>query len=496
MGQAMQRPRCPVATALQKTDWVGALTLVKRTWHLAYLALPKEEGGWGFAPSDFCMPNTRGVAAHEPFANLDDEDDPEDILSSEKHYAVLAFDGDEIGKWVSGAKTPAYQDQLADYWDGSGAQRFGARVYFQGQGLTSFLASRRALSPSYHLQFSEALSNFALLCARPVVEAFDGRLIYAGGDDVVALLPADTALPCAQALRMAFQGDNSLAEFLAKHAARLQSQHEKRAQKQREQVRIPPSQSAAAEGGLFSSAGLAPGFLACADRFDQSRRPIPFLVPGPAADCSVGIAMAHFKAPLQDVVRAAQAAEKRSKHQLGRSAVAVTLFKRSGEILEWGCKWDDGGLALLEALLDAMGAGQLSGKFPHRLAELIEPYLTSGTPLQRDCQPPTAAVLDDSVLDVFRLEIRAVLDRQTSLKGEAKRALIDRITPLFEYYLDSSARRFEELLHGFEERRARYSECPVKTDFLVHRLSGLLSAVAFAHRTTEKPDSDSTPKGN
>jgi hypothetical protein len=83
---------------------------------------------------------------------------------------------------------------------------------------------------------------------------------------------------------------------------------------------------------------------------DQQNRPIPFLVPGPKADCSVGIAIAHFKAPLQDVVRTAQAAEKRAKRNpdqggLGRSAVAVTLMKRSGEIIEWGAKWG-GGLEL------------------------------------------------------------------------------------------------------------------------------------------------------
>jgi hypothetical protein len=52
----------------------------------------------------------------------------------------------------------------------------------------------------------KALSNFALLCARPIVEAFDGRLIYAGGDDVVALAPAETALACVEGLRAAFTG--------------------------------------------------------------------------------------------------------------------------------------------------------------------------------------------------------------------------------------------------------------------------------------------------
>src|ERR1035441_1892046 len=100
------------------------------------------------------------------------------------------------------------------------------------------------------------------------------------------------------------------------------------------------------------------------------------MVPGPAADASVGIAIAHFKSPLQDVVRAAQDAEKRAKKELGRSAVAVTLFKRSGETIEWGCKWAGGGLELYRAIADALNAKKLSAKFPYRAAELLLPYLT------------------------------------------------------------------------------------------------------------------------
>ncbi len=121
-----------------------------------------------------------------PFANADDEADPEDISLSEKYFAVLAFDGDEIGKWVSGEKVPRFQSQLANYTDGSGNPQ-GALPYFQ-RNLPRLVAEHRPISPSYHLQFSEALTNFALQCARPLVEVFDGRLIYSGGDDVVALL--------------------------------------------------------------------------------------------------------------------------------------------------------------------------------------------------------------------------------------------------------------------------------------------------------------------
>src|SRR5438876_203970 len=97
----------------------------------------------------------------------------------------------------------------------------------------------------------------------------------------------------------------------------------------------------------------------------------PAIVPGPAADCSVGIAIAHFKSPLQDVVREAQRAEKRAKRALdngglGRSAVAITLMKRSGETIEWGCQWNSRGLDAFNAILTALSENVVSTKFPHR----------------------------------------------------------------------------------------------------------------------------------
>ena len=329
----------------KKGDWLSASTLVKRVWHRAYL-----EKVWELRTDKkgFPMPNTRGIAAHQAEQDCGDDETAEDAAYSEKYFAVIAFDGDEIGKWVSGEKTPPFSSQLADYRDGTNVQRFGAKPYFERAEFRDLLKAQRPLSPSYHLQFSEALSNFSLLCARPIVEAFDGRLIYAGGDDVVALLPADTALGCGEALRLAFTGG---------------------------EVKAPDGKV------LFHSP--QPGFLSSENRKhdDGHGRAIPFLVPGAKADASVGIAIAHFKAPLQDVVRAAYVAEKRAKNkkQLGRSAVAVTLFKRSGETIEWGCKWDGGGLDLYRTIAAALDARILSAKFPYRVVELLDPYLTQQT---------------------------------------------------------------------------------------------------------------------
>lgn len=87
-----------------------------------------------------------------------------------------------------------------------------AQTYFRthwakgAEGLPSAEEVPRPLSPGYHAALSEALANFSLYCTRPIIEAFGGQLIYAGGDDVLAMTPAGTALDCAQALQLAFRG--------------------------------------------------------------------------------------------------------------------------------------------------------------------------------------------------------------------------------------------------------------------------------------------------
>jgi CRISPR-associated protein Cmr2 len=482
----------------KKPHWLGAPTLIKRMWDIAYL---KPE--WGLPVQK--SPNTRGIAAHDPFASderFNDEEQSDDVENqppSEKYFAVLAFDGDEIGKWISGEKTPPFATQLADYTDHEGNVRQGALEYFQrdsdpdGKGtlkkrFADFVKSQRPLSPSYHLQFSEALSNFALLCARPIVEAFDGRLIYAGGDDVVALLPADTALACARALRMAFQGDPAIKETLLRHAADLRDRH-LRAQAQDPKAAPPPFYQRLAAHGCLLQAEHA-GFLQRMDQdqVDQQNRPIPFLVPGPAADCSVGIAMAHFKAPLQDVVREAQAAEKRAKKQLGRSAVAVTLMKRSGEIIEWGAKWQ-GGLELYHELARALEAEELSAKFPHRLTELLEAYVTDSTPLvaQAKTVQPVAGF---PVEPIICREFEHCLDRQrgTRFPKEAPQVqeLRRRLGEALTVYLGSLPSCDPSHPSGPADATERH----------LRSVIGLCQTVAFAHRTAPETNNQSEPKGN
>jgi hypothetical protein len=270
---------------------------------------------------------------------------------------------------------------------------------------------------------------------------------------------------------MAFQGDPAIKEFLGAHASKLcERQLEKT---NREPQAGPYFQKLAAEGCLLNTSNS--GFLERLDRRDQKNHPIPFIVPGPAADCSVGIAIAHFKAPLQDVVRAAQSAEKRAKRKpesggLGRKAVAITLMKRSGEIIEWGARWG-GGLELYRALSTALERDYLSSKFPHRFAELLEAYVTDTTPMVAKSgavQPVTGFPVDE----VIRREFEHCLLQQRGLsfprgKSESE-PLVDELRAALQTYLESLT--VAGVLESHVEKRLR-------------SIIGLCQTVAFAHRT-------------
>ena len=435
---------------LKKGENLGAGTLIKRLW--PYAVLCKRHA---FEPNDdLNMPNTRSIAGHEPWS--DDESEEGD---GEKYFAVLALDGDSMGKWISGSKTPMLKDVLSEEC----AKAYRDKV----SGQRANLENRRPLSPAWHLQFAEALGNFSQHAARRIVEAFDGRLIYSGGDDVLAMLPADTALECAQALRLAFRGDPSL-----NRAAQGVLTGRR---KNRHSDRSTP---------LFQI--QTPGFLRLTPeatrRHGEKARllddPVSFpaIVPGPAADCSVGIAIAHFKSPLQDVVRAAQAAEKRAKKQLDRSAVAVTLFKRSGETIEWGCKWESGGLELYRAIAEALADKELSAKFPYRFVELLEPYRTSGNGLARQ---------DDAesfeTASVIHKEFDHAVLRQ-SAPGKAN-TVRENLQPKLTAFLEKLAGNWDKLTA--EDKRPAKTKCQT----LLESLIGLCQTVAFAHRTRSENES-------
>lgn len=189
------------------------------------------------------------------------------IRAPSRYYAVLVLDGDKMGEWLAGTR-------------GRGA--------FNG-----------LIGEARQRKISEVLDRFALHDVPRIVEQDHlGRLVYGGGDDVVALLSFETAVDAAQAVREAFR---------------------------------------AAFGGDL------------------------------AADVSAGLVLAHHLTPLQQVLAAARAAEKKAKHA-GRSRLAVTALKRSGAPETAVVRWDD--FAPLEAFATLIRKGHVSTGLLYDLDDL------------------------------------------------------------------------------------------------------------------------------
>ncbi len=216
-----------------------------------------------------------------------------EIARPNDYYAVLFMDGDHMGKWLSGTHEgfPTFAELLHPQ----------ARQQLEQQpNWQTVLQTKRLMSPSLHASISEALANFALNGVPYVVEKLHcGRLVYAGGDDVLALLPLKDALSVARKLRALFSG---------------------------EAKRQP-------DGEIFVEFGSQQwtGWL------DWNGRKL--LTMGNRATASIDIVIAHRLHPLRDVLRQGREAEEDAKERYGRNAICVRWLKRSGEQVQMGAKF-------------------------------------------------------------------------------------------------------------------------------------------------------------
>ncbi|MEO0188612.1 MAG: type III-B CRISPR-associated protein Cas10/Cmr2 [candidate division WOR-3 bacterium] len=120
-------------------------------------------------------------------------------INPSRYYAILQMDGDNMGKWLRGEFNPKIGDVIHP----------GVKEELISHGddkVLKILCSPHPTSPSIHQAFSRRLSTFALESVRKIVEEEHyGKLVYAGGDDVLALLPIEEVLGCAYDLQKAFK---------------------------------------------------------------------------------------------------------------------------------------------------------------------------------------------------------------------------------------------------------------------------------------------------
>jgi CRISPR-associated protein Cmr2 len=209
----------------------------------------------------------------------------------ETYYALILMDGDRMGAWMAGNE-PAFQRRFADTWHPqvrtAVEQKFGHRP-----ALRDYFDSWRPASPARHAAISAVLNDFSTHVARHVVEqVFKGKLLYAGGDDLLAMVSVDDLLPCMLLLRAAYSG---VGEW-----------------------------SALPGFGELQGLQLRRGYVALGERL------LPMM--GTQATASMGAVVAHHQAPLARVLRELRRAEQQAKQHRGgeRNAFCLRIMKRGG----------------------------------------------------------------------------------------------------------------------------------------------------------------------
>ncbi len=208
--------------------------------------------------------------ARETRAELEEEAEKKGLRFT-RYYAVLCMDADNMGKWVRG----------------------------------NFLENPEELR-AFQKALTQTLGRYADWVHKYLVPP-RGRLVYCGGDDVLAFLNLNHLLSVLEELRRQFPAYEELGPV---------------------------------KSGQHSST-------------------------------SCGICIAHYKEPLSEVLSRARHAEREAKERGGRDAFALVVLKRSGEIHQAVYRWTCGQLrplVLLARLVRLLVEEKVSDRFIRHLS--------------------------------------------------------------------------------------------------------------------------------
>lgn len=251
----------------------------------------------------------------------------------ERYYALILMDGDRLGAWLSGTPTLQFGESFHS------SVRRGLDGY-RDERLNRYLSLERPISPARHMAVSAALNGFSLDLVRHVVEDLClGKVLYAGGDDVMAMVCVRDLTRALWLLRLAYSGGvpGEAGQPLFSHDLRLMR-----------------------------------GFVQWQGRLYRGM--------GGSATASAGAVIAHHMAPLGAVLRNLRGAEKDAKTKGRRNAFSVRLVKRAGGRLDLTLPWWLGGgdnavssMHALESLRSAI-AGDMSRRAAYHADEWVRRF--------------------------------------------------------------------------------------------------------------------------
>jgi CRISPR-associated protein Cmr2 len=260
------------------------------------------------------------------------------------YFGMLLMDGDGMGAWLSASSTltPRVSESFHPVLRERLSARFGVDEKF-----VAYAGARRAPNPAWHMAISQALNHFSLELAPAVIEREHlGKLIYAGGDDVLAMLATRDLLPAAAQLRAVYSG--CMPDQVG--------------------AREPEGQRLARSGSGWA-------------QFDG--RVLRLM--GDKATASAGLVIAHHQAPLAAVLRKLREAEQQAKALPGKNAWSLAVLKRGGGALSVTAHWGEP-LRLFEALRAFLMQEDVSRRAAYHVAEWLHDLPT-------DARAPSASLL-------------------------------------------------------------------------------------------------------
>ncbi len=297
--------------------------------------------------------------------------------------ALVALDGDGLGRLLLGD-----QKQVGARW----RDVFHPAVVKQLEhhpgtvkaDWPALLDRPRLSGPSMQAFLCRALGDFAHRVVPWVVEReFRGRLIYAGGDDVLALVDADDALPLCARLHQLYSSPWVLDTEPGRSpwAHRGEKPDPFDPERDRGRLVIPDTSEPVAlplhealppvKAGWQQEAPVAPA---------EGWTGELLAMMGPHQSLSAGIVYAHFKTPLGTMVRKAHdLLDRVAKEEKGRAAFAAAVYSRGGVKVEFGTQWSreeangrsvwPENAARIDRVREAFASSRLPGRLPYKLRE-------------------------------------------------------------------------------------------------------------------------------
>lgn len=247
----------------------------------------------------------RKKKAQEKFDNKKEDIGISD--NRDNYYAILKMDGDRMGDLING-------ETLGSSWKTilhpNILEKINKEEYFKDLPIIKEnwknileIYNRRMVTPSIHLSISESLGDFSNYGVTGIINKYDGRLIYAGGDDVCAVLPLSNVLNAAFEIQKYYK--SSFKEIIKSH-------------NNTNTIDIEDYNYKPKPGKISINLGQADNI-----------------------SISAGILICHYKENLSHMIEKTEKILDEAKEKGKRNAVAICLKKRSGGERYFISKWSE-----------------------------------------------------------------------------------------------------------------------------------------------------------